>query len=76
MSDARDIVERLMAWRTRYGVDIAGPETPDMCEEAAVEIARFRGALNVVGACLADMKTGLEKHLKLLPVAVKEVGRE
>jgi len=40
------------------------------------EIARLREALNVVGACLADMKTGLEKHLKLLPVAAKEVGRE
>ena len=40
-----DIVERLEAWRDRYGVDIAGPETPDMLEEAAAEIRRLRAAL-------------------------------
>jgi outer membrane protein assembly factor BamA len=31
------------------------------------EIARLRGALNVVGECLAEMETRLEKHLLPLP---------
>jgi hypothetical protein len=44
-----DIVDRLEAWRGRYGVDIAGPETPDMCEEAAAEIRRLRALLEAAG---------------------------
>ena len=44
-----DIVDRLEAWRDRYGVDIAGPETPDMCEEAAAEIRRLRALLDAAG---------------------------
>lgn len=42
MSDRVDIVEWLLKWRARFGVDIAGPETPDRCEEAAAEIKRLR----------------------------------
>ena len=44
-----DIVDRLEAWRDRYGVDIAGPETPDMCEKAAEEIRRLRALLKADG---------------------------
>ena len=39
----------------------------DMVEIAAAEIARLRGALNVVGECFAEMETRLEKHLLPLP---------
>jgi hypothetical protein len=48
VSDTRGIVERLRAWRDRYGVDIAGAETPNMCEEAAAEITRLRRCLTKV----------------------------
>jgi hypothetical protein len=53
-------------------------EIADAVERMAAEIARLRGALNVVGECLAEMRTRLEKHLLPLPPGPEgeEVGRE
>ena len=64
MSEKRDIVERLRAWRDRYGIDIAGPETPGMCEEAAAEIARLREERRwvPVGERLPDVGETLSNH--------------
>ena len=57
MSDRVDIVEWLLKWRDRFGVDIAGPETPERCEEAAKEIARLREERLTISTLLGKVET-------------------
>lgn len=50
-------------------------EIADAVEQMASEIARLEASLKIVGACLSEMATRLEKHLLPTGPETKEVSR-